>query len=294
MRTVVKKVTPEEAKRMLQSVPDFQRKVSQTWVFALKSRMDKGYFTVMPSQICFDVLGQLINGQHTLHAVALHGKPVELSVTYDMPTECFAHFDQGKRRSNADVLGIPRKRLEIASTIRRLVDANDGSPESVKTTYDIFEPYISSFFDKFNGNNRQGFTSKVRTGAVLAIVAGSDSSEVCDLYWKMQTDRIADLPPACVLLWKRIISKTMKSENVSDRDAEVILTFKALNKPTRGLEKLFVSNSDKGRLLDIVCQLDSSLIQAKQDSKAAVRAYFKDANNLNSSCETGAASPTTN
>lgn len=248
-------------------VPNFQRKVSNKWVMALKTRMDKGLFTVMPSQICFDVHSRLINGQHTLHAVVLHGSPVELSVTYDMPTECFMHFDQGRRRSNADVLDIPRKRLEIASTIRRFADANDSSPEAVKATYDIFEHYIASFFDGSNDNNRQGFTSKVRTGAVLAIVAGSDSSEVCDLYWKIQTDKIADLPQACVLLWKRIISKTMRSENVSDRDAEIILSFKAFNKPTRGLAKLFASNSDKGRLLEVVCRLDSSLIQIKQDSK---------------------------
>lgn len=104
-------VTPEQAERWI-STSNFehQRRIAPWQVKRLAIEMERGRF-IAGTQIHFGVLNgtlKLLNGQHTLSAIARYGKPVALTVLYTPCTmaeelgELYARHDQHRKRTPHD------------------------------------------------------------------------------------------------------------------------------------------------------------------------------------------------
>ena len=54
----------------------------------------------------FDRAGNMIDGQHRCHAVIKADRAIQTYVLFDLPSDSFKTLDTGKKRNNADTLGL--------------------------------------------------------------------------------------------------------------------------------------------------------------------------------------------
>jgi hypothetical protein len=94
------------ATRWLGYVIHNNRNVKAGKVFEMLADMEAGRWMVTHQGIAFSPDGQLIDGQHRLHAVVQYGKPVEMLVNVNCDPATFDKLDTGSLRSGADVLTI--------------------------------------------------------------------------------------------------------------------------------------------------------------------------------------------
>jgi hypothetical protein len=89
----MQKVSPKDAAEILAKSIDCQRNLKQNQVRKLAIQMDRGAFSSTADPIKISADGTLINGQHRLHAVIQHGKPVDMLVMEGQPLADFHVID---------------------------------------------------------------------------------------------------------------------------------------------------------------------------------------------------------
>lgn len=94
-------ITPEIAQDML--IHNKNRKLRNKRVDDLANEMTKGNWRVSNDDICFDVNGNLINGQHRLNAVVKSGVTIQAFIKYGLPVESFDVMDTPQNRNAVDV-----------------------------------------------------------------------------------------------------------------------------------------------------------------------------------------------
>lgn len=101
----IENITPIIAKEFLSNNPN-NRKLSKESInrYANSIRHRKWFETADP--ICISTSGQLMNGQHRLHAILQTGVTIPLAVARNVEEKAFYVMDSGKKRSFADVLSI--------------------------------------------------------------------------------------------------------------------------------------------------------------------------------------------
>ncbi|MER6499919.1 hypothetical protein ABT218_11105 [Streptomyces sp. NPDC001455] len=116
------RVTPEIAERFL-SRASVNRRLDMGQVRALAEAILRGEWKLTHQGIAFDKAGELLDGQHRLHAIIEANTPVEMLVFDGLPKEVFPVLDTGKRRSAADtLLSTGAKYLPLlSSTIRHVI-----------------------------------------------------------------------------------------------------------------------------------------------------------------------------
>lgn len=80
------------------------RPLSRQWVEELSEIIKAGEFKLNGDAIRFNSNGDLIDGQHRLHACILAGMPIETYVVRGLEHAAFDTIDQGKKRSSGDIL----------------------------------------------------------------------------------------------------------------------------------------------------------------------------------------------
>lgn len=116
------KVTPDMAKEWLK-LNTSNRPLSDRHIKDLASRMDRGEWMMNGQSIIFSSTGDLIDGQHRLHAVILHGQPVEFMVVFGVAPSAFNTLDEGRRRSAGDLLSLHgvKNPTNVAATIKKII-----------------------------------------------------------------------------------------------------------------------------------------------------------------------------
>jgi hypothetical protein len=113
------------------------RKVSQTAVARYARDMAAGNFPYTHQGIAFDKNGQLLDGQHRLHAIIQSGCTIPMQVTVNMPPEVRIAIDQGKSRTVADVATLktstPIESKMSAVAMRMLASTNANSWSGTRT-----------------------------------------------------------------------------------------------------------------------------------------------------------------
>lgn len=102
-------VTPAIARALLdqaKSAGFTNRRLKRKVVDKYAHIMSKGGWTLNGEDIILDLDGILINGQHRLQAVIQSGVTVPFFFKLNVPRETFSTFDDGAKRTLADVLGI--------------------------------------------------------------------------------------------------------------------------------------------------------------------------------------------
>lgn len=98
-------VSPEEAKALL-GEQEHNRSKAPARVTALARSMASGDWHPDAAEIQIGTNGRLMNGQHRLDAVVLHGKAVWMRVTRDVDPAARVSIDTGRSRSTRDVMGL--------------------------------------------------------------------------------------------------------------------------------------------------------------------------------------------
>lgn len=95
-------VSPSLAEAWLQTTPDYQRRLRETWVMTLALDMEAGRWRMSHQGIAFDKFGFLLDGQHRLAAIILSRQTVRMRVTRNVDPDVFPIIDGGLARNLAD------------------------------------------------------------------------------------------------------------------------------------------------------------------------------------------------
>ncbi|MGW2487579.1 hypothetical protein ACWCV9_10200 [Streptomyces sp. NPDC001606] len=121
MRTEVRTVTPELAEEWLKA-NIANRPLSRQTVTQLTKAIERGEWKLTHQGIAFDEDGQLVDGQHRLHAVAKAGLPVQMLIAYGVPRAAFTVMDTGRKRTGRDALALAGEQnsTHLAAALRGL------------------------------------------------------------------------------------------------------------------------------------------------------------------------------
>ena len=152
----LEEVTAERAKNDLEKGSK-NRAVYRTLVQFFYNQMKKGKWFLTPEPIMYNEKGQLIDGQHRLHALVKYGKPLRFWVAHKVPQELFKYLNQGKSRTGFDSLtSAGYKNASTLAPVVRMIFvltnqffkrkqriSNDEILETLEELYDLPE-YVDS------------------------------------------------------------------------------------------------------------------------------------------------------
>lgn len=102
---LIQEITPQLAQRYLQR-NTANRPLSIRSIRELADAISNDEWQINGETIKFDEKGNLIDGQHRLNAVINSNRAIKTFVLRDLPTDSFKTIDTGKKRNNADTLGL--------------------------------------------------------------------------------------------------------------------------------------------------------------------------------------------
>lgn len=155
-----KLVTPEEAKRLLETSP--YNRVSgttQKHAITLARAMKRGEWQLNGECIVLDENGRLLDGHHRLIAVTIADIPIMFSFCEGAKREAFTTYNTGLRTNLSQILGM--KGVKNAKTIMSIVAINrdlcdtgrirknSGTTANRRTLTDDYNTYMqeSTFYD---------------------------------------------------------------------------------------------------------------------------------------------------
>lgn len=98
-------ITPEVAKSYLRHNLK-NRPLNQARINYYADQMTKGAWKLNGEAICFDMSGNLVNGQHRLEAIVKANVPIEMLVCRNVDEDSFRTYDSGANRSAGDVFAL--------------------------------------------------------------------------------------------------------------------------------------------------------------------------------------------
>ncbi len=102
----LQRITPTTAKKWLAELNyEDNRNINERKVQFLARQLESGHWMINGATVCFDVEGQMIDGQHRLSAIVMAKKAAETFVVRNLETAAYTTIDQGWKRSHAQVLG---------------------------------------------------------------------------------------------------------------------------------------------------------------------------------------------
>jgi hypothetical protein len=142
-------ITPDMAKRYLHHNHS-NRNIRKNKVAEYKKAMDKGYWRVTGEGISLDPEGKLLDGQHRLHAIIEHGKPVTMAVIRGVAPGAQQYMDSGIVRKTADNLKMfdgEKNTIMLTSASRalRLFDTGDFTSPLLDEVRAIIKKHRKSF-----------------------------------------------------------------------------------------------------------------------------------------------------
>lgn len=145
-------VTPEMASDWLANNNGNNRPISMDRVRRWAGEMDAGRWKMDPTGISFTPQMLLLNGQHRLKAVVIHGKPVKFYVHYDVPEDVRPAMDQNLVRTAGQILATEEhtpKSNQLTAAARTILEsalgrAKPSNPEIVEFArkhLELFQKY---------------------------------------------------------------------------------------------------------------------------------------------------------
>lgn len=135
MKTRTEVITPERAKQLLALVnPQRQRKVKPNTVQQYAAAMRAGNWIESLDRIGISENGELVNGQHRLHAIILSGCTVTMDVATGVPDRVLDVADQGHPRTVSQQLALRHEmhNTVLVSSIARSIGIFAGVPAQRK------------------------------------------------------------------------------------------------------------------------------------------------------------------
>jgi len=118
MKIELRKVTPKMAESWLKKNHAQNRNISWSTVEAIANDIIEGNWKVTHQGICFDGSGNLIDGQHRLHAIVKSGKTVEILVAENDTSTITDPIDRHRTRTIAYLTGFTTKVIAACKVLR--------------------------------------------------------------------------------------------------------------------------------------------------------------------------------
>ena len=126
-------ITPEMAQDILDHHNENNRKLRGNHVDKLAIEMRKGNWRLSNDNICFDVNGNLINGQHRLKAVVCSGVTIKAFITYGLPKESFNVMDTPQNRNEIDVIKHKYPEINHLNGVCKIMNTFAAAKDNDKT-----------------------------------------------------------------------------------------------------------------------------------------------------------------
>lgn len=206
MQSKIVKLTPGMASNWL-ATNTINRPLRQSVVDGLVAAFKRGEYQATHQGIAFAETGELLDGQHRLHAIAKMPADfsVEIMVTRGLPPSVFRVIDCGLKRGHSDVLGITKGHAAVA---RFLASMYQTAKESITTDYLIpfvngtEEPYarLTKFCSK---TSKTWSSAAVRSAAVLRMLDGGDFDYIGISYHALNNDDFDSMSPIVQALYRQ-------------------------------------------------------------------------------------------
>lgn len=204
--TEIVQVSPSMASEWLEH-NTINRPLRRAVVDGYKEAYERGEYQLTHQGIAFADTGELLDGQHRLHAICSMAATtrIPLMVTRGLPQSSFLAIDIGVKRSNSDVLKLPQGLTGLARFFAVLHTSRHSghTPQSL-------QPYVSGIQDVYD--DLVGFaptvcktwsSSQVRGAAVLQILSGSDRDYVLMTYHALNYMEFDAMPPVAAVLYRQ-------------------------------------------------------------------------------------------
>ena len=114
-------ITPTLAKEWLERNGK-NRNLKRRKILELVSALEDSHWRLNGESICFSNRGQLLDGQHRLHAILKSGIPAPALTVFGVNNEVMRTYDQGVKRTNADHFNISGEKncAALGATLRLL------------------------------------------------------------------------------------------------------------------------------------------------------------------------------
>jgi hypothetical protein len=198
-------ITPDIARSML-ATSTGNRKLRRSHIKDLSEAILRGEWRPTNQGIGFDDNGILKDGHHRLNAVIRANQPIQIQVTFGMPSNAVEVIDCNIVRTYADRMLVNKW---IAETLRLAAQIAfwccKPSVEQLKTVaatgiYDISEELLAYC----GGKEKIVSTSNFKLAAVLSVLNGGDKNYVFDQYRALCLANYKDMSPITQALNKLI------------------------------------------------------------------------------------------
>lgn len=226
------------------------RKVKSTHVASIVLQIEQDEYMLTHQAIAFtgDKLDpvRLIDGQHTLLAIAKSGATLKKWVFWNCDNGTFAVIDGGVARNFSDHHGWNRNDIAITQFFHRLI-TGVGS-KMTKTDADSIFSVIGEYCTKLMqlcATNKKGITSAaIRSGVIYAILRNKDHSDViCNHYRNMVLGNIHQLPASI----SRFYIKMTQARYHGDEGAkyQFAIAYKCFSPENYGLTKIYLDVTEQ-------------------------------------------------
>lgn len=218
MRTLLQFITPEIAANFL-THNVVNRPIRMNWVHELAAMLINGEFLLHHQGICFDVNGNLSDGQHRLLAIIESNTGAWLNVTYDAPVEGVVGVDVGKKRNYADILHLGKCHASFLTHSYRVLISTRTNPRvsDLQKLNTILGPTIEDLLNYAPSFSKFYSSNPIKFAAVLRARAGGNRDYIFPLYRNLTLIDIENLPPIARSLIKQKETGTIPVA-VSTRD----------------------------------------------------------------------------
>jgi len=212
---LLESVSPALAAKILANNPS-NRPVRNSHVEYLAGAMRRGEWIPNHQAIAISPHGVLLDGQHRLHGVVRSGVAVMMVIMRNVPEETFASTDQNIPRTKADVLGYPRKDLEISSFFYYLMSKTSHgtvapTPTQISGIHEVFAPIIDDL-DLSVGTQRRVFGAAPMRSVVVLRAATGHRDYARRIYVGLNSHKPGDLPPLAQSFYQQVMTNNVALE----------------------------------------------------------------------------------
>jgi len=224
--------------------------------------MENGSWALTAEPIKFSAAGQLLDGQHRLHAVVHANVTVTMFVAYDVPDEAQSSMDSGAKRTAADALGLRGDaHAALIAATARLALGVAYAPESVGRYTATHAEIIGWIDDHPEVIDCASYISSVRSRvkgcppsiATYTLHALSQiDRDAAFSFWSAISDQVGDYPGDPVVALARRFSEAYRERELLSHAAYLSMIYRAWNsrrgsKPLRTVKV----NSPAGGLIPV-------------------------------------------
>jgi hypothetical protein len=156
------------------------------------------------SPVCFNCLGELLDGQHRLNAIIMARKNVDMVVIkYNENIKTInSPFDIGKSRSISDITGESKELIAVLSFIYRFHSGRNYSPSTIQQFRENLGIKCEWFKNSMSNTSARVFSSApIRSACFIAYLNGYDWS---DQYNKLVCSDIENMDKKTIELYKKL------------------------------------------------------------------------------------------